>query len=123
MSIAQSFPAQLTQPPNRQSNDESDEEFDLIYEWYTNPALTTNHFSKYVRPRRTPCLRNEPLDLFYEGYKSSYPLPEIGASDRNLLPSPSFSERMSQARGSSRNHMNLDKEVATADLPLTQSDL
>lgn len=46
ISIAQGFPAQLTQPPNKQSNDESDEEFNLIYEWYTNPALTTNHFSK-----------------------------------------------------------------------------
>jgi hypothetical protein len=64
MSIAQGFPAQMTQPPNKQSNDESDEEFDLVYEWYTNPALTTNHFSKYVRPRRTPCLSSEPPDLF-----------------------------------------------------------
>ncbi|XTI84695.1 hypothetical protein V2W45_1327852 [Cenococcum geophilum] len=125
MPIAQGFPAQLTQPPNKQSNDESDEEFDLIYEWYTNPTLTTNHFLKYVKPRRTPCLSNEPPDLFYEGYESSYPLPEVGVSDRNLLPSqqPSLSERPSQARGSSWNHMNLDKEVATANLPLTQSDL
>ena len=64
MLIAQGFPAQLTQPPNKKCNDESDEEFDLIYKWYTNPALTTNHFSKYVRPRRTLCLSSEPPDLF-----------------------------------------------------------
>lgn len=64
MSIAQGFSAQLTQPPNKQSNDESDEEFDLVYKWYTNPTLTTKHFLKYVRLRRTPCLSNEPPDLF-----------------------------------------------------------
>ena len=69
-SIAQGFPAQLTQPPNKQSNDESDEEFDLIYEWYTNPALTTTHFSKYVKPRKTPCLSNEPQTYFMKATRA-----------------------------------------------------